>query len=191
MLISCLAYSSTLKIRAVGTSETSVDFHRTSPCYIPEDKILRSHRCENLKSKIEIRFSQQIGLLACQKEYPAQLRARIRRNDSSGTELLKRLYFASYIIWWSQVTLDYMLYQWAQKRLMCPSPTGNPNNNDIVEDDSVYCYMKLCPRKLAQILTHLSCIRKVPRSDLSLDADYPEWSLSCYFWVPPSKCRGN
>jgi hypothetical protein len=35
----CLAYSSSLKMGATCSSETSVDFHRTTRCYIPQDII--------------------------------------------------------------------------------------------------------------------------------------------------------
>jgi hypothetical protein len=49
MLVSCLAYSWTLKMYATFSSETSVDFQRTTPHYTPEDIILHDHRCENLK----------------------------------------------------------------------------------------------------------------------------------------------
>jgi hypothetical protein len=48
-LVFCLAYSSTLKMEATCSSETSVDFQRTTRRYIPEDKTLHNHRCENLK----------------------------------------------------------------------------------------------------------------------------------------------
>jgi hypothetical protein len=48
--VSCLAYSSTLKIEATCSSEASVDFQRTTRRYIPEYKSLHYHRCENLKS---------------------------------------------------------------------------------------------------------------------------------------------
>jgi hypothetical protein len=44
MLVSCLAYSSTLKIEATCSSETWVDCQRTSWRYIPED----NHRFEYL-----------------------------------------------------------------------------------------------------------------------------------------------
>jgi hypothetical protein len=44
--------SSTLRM-IICYSETSVDFHRTTRCYILEDIIHHSHRCENLKSKKE------------------------------------------------------------------------------------------------------------------------------------------
>jgi hypothetical protein len=50
MLVSCLVYSSTLKMDATGSSETSIDFHRSIRRYITEDRILRNHRCENLIS---------------------------------------------------------------------------------------------------------------------------------------------
>jgi hypothetical protein len=52
MLISCLAYFSTLKMEAACSSETPVDFQRTTWRYIPEDRTLHNHRCENLKSLI-------------------------------------------------------------------------------------------------------------------------------------------
>jgi hypothetical protein len=37
MLVSCSAYSSTLKMEAICSSETSVDFQRNARRYIPED----------------------------------------------------------------------------------------------------------------------------------------------------------
>jgi hypothetical protein len=37
-------------MEAVCSSETLVDFHRTTWHYIPEDNTLDNHRCENLKS---------------------------------------------------------------------------------------------------------------------------------------------
>jgi hypothetical protein len=55
-LISCLAYS-TLNIEATCYSETSVDFQRTTRRYIPEERTLRNHSCENLKSYTWILFS--------------------------------------------------------------------------------------------------------------------------------------
>jgi hypothetical protein len=39
-LVSCLTYSSTLKVGAIRSSETSVDFQRTIRRYIPEDRTL-------------------------------------------------------------------------------------------------------------------------------------------------------
>jgi hypothetical protein len=48
------AYSSTLKMEATYSSETLVDFQRTTQCHIPEDITLHNHFCENLKSYILI-----------------------------------------------------------------------------------------------------------------------------------------
>jgi hypothetical protein len=41
MLVSCLAYSSALKMKAIYSSETSVDFQLTTRPYNPEDKTLQ------------------------------------------------------------------------------------------------------------------------------------------------------
>jgi hypothetical protein len=48
-LVSCLAYSSTLKMEAICSSETSVGFHGTTRRYIPEDGTAHSDRCGNLR----------------------------------------------------------------------------------------------------------------------------------------------
>jgi hypothetical protein len=56
VLASCLACSSTLKMKAICSSETSVDFHRATRCYIPQDKLLHSHRCDNLKPKAKLAY---------------------------------------------------------------------------------------------------------------------------------------
>jgi hypothetical protein len=49
-LISYLAYSLTLKMEATCSSKMSVDFEWTTQRYIPEDRTLHNHCCENLKS---------------------------------------------------------------------------------------------------------------------------------------------
>jgi hypothetical protein len=49
MLVSCSAYSWTMKMYATRSSETSVGSKRTTRHYTPEDRILHNHRCENLK----------------------------------------------------------------------------------------------------------------------------------------------
>jgi hypothetical protein len=51
MLIFFLAYSSTLK-ETTCSSETSVDFQRSTERYIPEDRTLHNHLYENLESYI-------------------------------------------------------------------------------------------------------------------------------------------
>jgi hypothetical protein len=42
--------SSTLKMEAISSSETSVETQQTTRRHIPEDDTLQNHRCENLKS---------------------------------------------------------------------------------------------------------------------------------------------
>jgi hypothetical protein len=43
-------------MEAIYSSETSVDFQRTTRRYIPEDSTLYNHRCEHLKSYIAMFF---------------------------------------------------------------------------------------------------------------------------------------
>jgi hypothetical protein len=50
MLVSCLAFSSVMKIEEICSSERSVAFHRNTRCYIPEDSSLYNHRYEDFKS---------------------------------------------------------------------------------------------------------------------------------------------
>jgi hypothetical protein len=47
MLVSFVAYYSNLNMETTWTSETSVDFQRTTRRHIPEDRHLHNHRCEN------------------------------------------------------------------------------------------------------------------------------------------------
>jgi hypothetical protein len=57
VLVSCSAYVSTLKKEAMCSSETTVDFQRTTRRYIPEDSAAHSHRCENLRYyRIEVSY---------------------------------------------------------------------------------------------------------------------------------------
>jgi hypothetical protein len=49
MLVSCSDYSLTLKMETCY-SKTSVDFQQTTWRYIPENRALHNHHCENLKS---------------------------------------------------------------------------------------------------------------------------------------------
>jgi hypothetical protein len=48
-LVSCSA-NSTLKMVGIYSSETLVDFERTTHRYVPEDSSLHNDGCENLKS---------------------------------------------------------------------------------------------------------------------------------------------
>jgi hypothetical protein len=51
-----LVYSSTLKMEAIFSSETSLNFQRNIQRYIPEGSTLHNHRCENLRSYILCHF---------------------------------------------------------------------------------------------------------------------------------------
>jgi hypothetical protein len=50
LLVLAEIVSSTLKMEATCSSETSVASQQTTWCHIPEDDTLHNHRCENLKS---------------------------------------------------------------------------------------------------------------------------------------------
>jgi hypothetical protein len=50
MLGSILAYSAALMMEATCFSETSDDVQRTTRRYIPEDRTLHNHRCDNFKA---------------------------------------------------------------------------------------------------------------------------------------------
>jgi hypothetical protein len=52
LLVGLLDFSSTLKMEAICSSETSVATQRTTRPHIPEDDTLHNHGCENLKSYI-------------------------------------------------------------------------------------------------------------------------------------------
>jgi hypothetical protein len=58
------AYSSTLKMEAIYSSEMSVDFQQNTRRYIPEHNTLHNHHCENLKSYTGIHWfnSKKINL---------------------------------------------------------------------------------------------------------------------------------
>jgi hypothetical protein len=45
-----LLVSLTLKMEEACPYNTAVDYQRTTQRYIPEDRTLHNHRCENLKS---------------------------------------------------------------------------------------------------------------------------------------------
>jgi hypothetical protein len=62
MLTPMLAYSSTLKMKTICSSSTSVDFHRTVRRFITEDRTLLNHRCDSLKSNM---------VCACLSMHPA------------------------------------------------------------------------------------------------------------------------
>jgi hypothetical protein len=66
VLVSCSAYHSTLKMEAILSLETFVNFKRNTRSYITDDSTLHNQSCENLKSYIE------------------KVTARFNRNDYTG-----------------------------------------------------------------------------------------------------------
>jgi hypothetical protein len=62
-----LKFSSTLKMEAISSSETSVASQQTTRRYIPEDYTLHNHRCENLKSYLKYLIYAYISISAILK----------------------------------------------------------------------------------------------------------------------------
>jgi hypothetical protein len=54
MLLSFLAYSSTLKIHITSSSETPLDFEQTTWCDIPEDRNIQVHNNQSLPRRSEV-----------------------------------------------------------------------------------------------------------------------------------------
>jgi hypothetical protein len=87
ILVSCLAYSSTLKMEATCSSEKSIWLQRTTWHYIPQDRSLHNHRCENLKS-CNLKFMSHsfiLGKLGAERCYIPKLHQKyfIRKTDTS------------------------------------------------------------------------------------------------------------
>jgi hypothetical protein len=66
-LISCLAYPSALNKEAACSSEILADFQLPMRRYIPEDRPLHNHRCENLNPYILVNknftfFIEELGI---------------------------------------------------------------------------------------------------------------------------------
>jgi hypothetical protein len=60
-LLSCWTYFLTLTMEAICSTETSVDTQQTTRHYIPEDDTLYIHRCENLKSYMEMQLLSSLN----------------------------------------------------------------------------------------------------------------------------------
>jgi hypothetical protein len=58
-----MVYSSVLKMETICSSETSVDFQRTTWRYIPEDRTFHKDDCENLESYIEYTLAVWIKIV--------------------------------------------------------------------------------------------------------------------------------
>jgi hypothetical protein len=63
-LVSSLAYSLTLKKKMTYSSETSVDFQRTTCYHIPEGSVLSSYHRENLKF-VELLLKVFLNMMPC------------------------------------------------------------------------------------------------------------------------------
>jgi hypothetical protein len=57
-LVSCSAFSFTLKMEVICSSETSIDTQRTTGRYIPEGGTLHNHHCENPPNPTTARWIQ-------------------------------------------------------------------------------------------------------------------------------------
>jgi hypothetical protein len=62
MLVYCLVYFSTLKMEAIYLFKMSVDFHRITSHYIPEDRTLHNHGCENFTSYLNVIASTDLKI---------------------------------------------------------------------------------------------------------------------------------
>jgi hypothetical protein len=74
LLVSCLAYSSTLKMEVTCSFEILVDFERTARCSIPEVRSLHNFCCENLRSYVpQYMYSYKqiysVSLILCTERY--------------------------------------------------------------------------------------------------------------------------
>jgi hypothetical protein len=58
MVVSSFAQYSALKMKAMCSFETSVVFQRITRLYIPEDRNLHNHGCENLSLERKINIDQ-------------------------------------------------------------------------------------------------------------------------------------
>jgi hypothetical protein len=67
MMVSCLAYSSALKMKVTCSSETQIDFQLLTPRYTPEDQ-----SCGNLKS-----YEASVPFIAAWWSYPQLLKSLI------------------------------------------------------------------------------------------------------------------
>jgi hypothetical protein len=85
MLVSCLAYSSILKMEVPCSSEMSIDFQQTTQCYIPVT--CHTHCWENLKSYLY----SFVGPLKCvqSRSYTDHL-----ESDTLGFSVCKQM------LWW-------------------------------------------------------------------------------------------
>jgi hypothetical protein len=127
----CLAYSWTLKMEKISSSETSVDFHRTTQSYIPED----SHCCQNLKynewyynSRLDNKrglYQNQVVVLVKQEAYYFIFGARgwSRRDTSWRSTRLSTIFYLHFKLY----TTDYSPKMSIHRPLLFSLSTVFPN----------------------------------------------------------------
>jgi hypothetical protein len=96
-LVSFSDYSLILEMEAKYFDETSIDFHRPTQCYIPKDRTLHNHCCENAKS------------------YATYYIVMYMLTDAAVRNTSVKFYFCSF-------TSNY--YYFLNKRLRCAATTG-------------------------------------------------------------------
>jgi hypothetical protein len=62
-LISCLAYTWNLKMDAMNSSETSVEFYRIAQRCNPEDRTINRHHCENFVYSRSLSESRELKVI--------------------------------------------------------------------------------------------------------------------------------
>jgi hypothetical protein len=76
-LVSCSAYSSTLKMEAICSSETSVDIQQITQRYIPEDSTLHNYTCCFISKSLLLKGKNKIILGAWEQCLGVGLRSEI------------------------------------------------------------------------------------------------------------------
>jgi hypothetical protein len=69
ILVSCLAYSTTLKMDASRSSTSLVDFQQTAWCYIPEGRTIHNHCCKTSNSYAFLYFMVHWSMLNPSHEF--------------------------------------------------------------------------------------------------------------------------
>jgi hypothetical protein len=81
-LVSCFAYSSTLKMKAILPTETSIHFQPSTRRYIPEDRTLLNHRCEKLRAyTLRAVLSADVKLPECKDNHSHQSVAKVEISE--------------------------------------------------------------------------------------------------------------
>jgi hypothetical protein len=81
MLVSCLAYSLTLKMEVICSSDTSIDIQWTTWCYIPDESTL--HIRGLLQKSWQHYFSEILKALTGISKFAAEREQRLISNDAA------------------------------------------------------------------------------------------------------------